>query len=114
MIDSTAQHYTLAGAISNGFPWDETPEGKDYWNGVFREVMYGEKFEPNLTIEPINSVIESEVIESKNIVKEEISITTPKNEPIVLEVKSEYSEEEKGGNTPDLLSKYMAQKSEIN
>ena len=84
MIDPKAEHYTLAGAISNGFSWGETPEGKDYWNGVFREVMYGEKFEPNLTIEPI-----------------------------VLELKSEDSGEEKGGNAPDLLKKHKKQKEEI-
>ena len=66
MIDSKAEHYSLAGAISNGFVWGDTPEGKDYWNGVFREVMYGEKFEPSLTIKPKDSVIESGVIEVKD------------------------------------------------
>jgi len=63
MIDPSAEHFTLAGAISNGFVWSDTPEGKDYWNGVFREVMYGEKFEPVLTIEPKDSVIESGLVE---------------------------------------------------
>lgn len=66
MIDSKSEHYSLAGAISNGFVWGDTPEGKDYWNGVFREVMYGEKFEPRLTIQPKDSVIESGVIEVKD------------------------------------------------
>ena len=60
MTDAKAEHYSLAGAISNGFVWLDTPEGKDYWNGVFREVMYGEKFEPK------DSVIESSIIEFKN------------------------------------------------
>ena len=61
-----AEHFSLAGAISNGFSWNDTPEGKDYWNGVFREIMYGEKFEPVPTIEPKDSVIESGVIEVKD------------------------------------------------
>ena len=38
-------HSTLAGAVSNGFVWDDTPEGHDFWNGVFRELMWGKKFE---------------------------------------------------------------------
>jgi hypothetical protein len=63
MTDPKAEHYTLAGAVSNGFVWSETPEGKDYWNGVFREVMYGEKFETVLTIESKDSVIESVLVE---------------------------------------------------
>ena len=63
MTDPKAEHYTLAGAISNGFTWNDTPEGKDYWNGVFREVMYGEKFETSLTIEQKDSIIESSLIE---------------------------------------------------
>ena len=74
MADPKAEHYTLAGAISNGFTWSNTPEGKDYWNGVFREVMYGEKFEPILTIEPKDSVIESDLVEvpkKKKTVKSE-------------------------------------------
>jgi hypothetical protein len=74
MKDSKAEHYTLAGAISNGFVWSETPEGKDYWNGVFREVMYGEKFELVLTIEPKDSIIESDLVEvpkKKKTVKSE-------------------------------------------
>jgi hypothetical protein len=74
MTDAKAEHYTLAGAISNGFSWNDTPEGKDYWNGVFREVMYGEKFEPILTIESKDSVIEPGLIEvpkKKKAVKSE-------------------------------------------
>jgi hypothetical protein len=57
MTDPKAEHYTLAGAVSNGFVWSETPEGKDYWNGVFREVMYGEKFEPK------SDIVESTLVE---------------------------------------------------
>lgn len=49
MINPDHEHYSLAGAVSNGFVWENTPEGKSYWNGVFREIMYGEKFEPNTT-----------------------------------------------------------------
>jgi len=67
MTDPNSEHYTLAGAISNGFVWSDTPEGKDYWNGVFREVMYGEKFEPVLTIEPKDSIIESGLIEVNDV-----------------------------------------------
>jgi hypothetical protein len=67
MTDAKAEHYSLAGAISNGFVWSDTPEGKDYWNGVFREVMYGEKFEPK------DSVIESSIIEFKNLSKKKKS-----------------------------------------
>jgi hypothetical protein len=67
MTDPKSEHYTLAGAISNGFVWSDTPEGKDYWNGVFREVMYGEKFEPVLTIEPKDSIIESGLIEVNDV-----------------------------------------------
>ncbi len=67
MTDPKSEHYTLAGAISNGFVWNDTPEGKDYWNGVFREVMYGEKFEPK------DSVIESNLIEVKNLSKKKKS-----------------------------------------
>lgn len=66
MIDPKAQHYSLAGAISNGFVWSETPEGRDYWNGVFRELMYGEKFDPTLVISPESNVIESGLIEIKD------------------------------------------------
>jgi hypothetical protein len=112
MIDPTAEHYSLAGAISNGFVWNDTPEGKDYWNGVFREVMYGEKFETTLEIQPNESVIESGVIKvtsDKKTVEELI------NDPIEkVEIVAESSDEEKGGNTPDLLKKFKAQKSEIN
>ena len=67
MTDPKDEHYSLAGAISNGFVWNDTPEGKDYWNGVFREVMYGEKFEPK------DSVIESSLIEVKNLSKKKKS-----------------------------------------
>jgi hypothetical protein len=67
MTDPKSEHYTLAGAISNGFSWNDTPEGKDYWNGVFREVMYGEKFEPK------DSIIESGLIEVKNLSKKKKS-----------------------------------------
>ena len=66
MTSPKAEHFSLAGAISNGFNWNDTPEGKDYWNGVFREIMYGEKFEPSLTIKPKDSVIGSGVIEVKD------------------------------------------------
>lgn len=69
MIDPKSEHYSLAGAISNGFVWSDTPEGKDYWNGVFREVMYGEKFETGLTIQPNDSIIESGLIEIIDVPK---------------------------------------------
>ncbi len=112
MVNPEAEHYSLAGAISNGFVWDSTLEGKDYWNGVFREVMYGEKFEPNLIIKPTDTVVESGLIE---VTSDEIKIEMPKIEITEKpEVKSESIDEEKGGNSPDLLSKYKAQKSEIN
>jgi hypothetical protein len=113
MIDPSAQHYTLAGAVSNGFVWDSTPEGKDYWNGVFRELMYGEKFEPTLTIQTEDSIIESGLIEVKDTDKKNPSTTDTKPETILVETNSEETIEDKGGNTPDLLSKYKAQKSEI-
>jgi hypothetical protein len=67
MTSPKAEHFSLAGAISNGFNWNDTPEGKDYWNGVFREIMYGEKFEPVQTIEPKDSVIESGLIEINDV-----------------------------------------------
>lgn len=56
-------HSTLAGAISNGFTWDETPEGHDFWNSVFRELMWGKKFE--VTESKTNEIInETPKIES--------------------------------------------------
>jgi hypothetical protein len=64
MKNAKTEHYSLAGAISNGFTWEETPEGKDYWNKVFREVMYGEKFEQGIEVK-----------------KQTEPIQTPKNEP---------------------------------
>lgn len=59
MKNPQTDHYSLAGAISNGFVWEDTPEGKDYWNKVYREIMYGEKFEQGVQVlknpEPIQS-----------------------------------------------------------
>jgi hypothetical protein len=92
MIDPKAQHYSLAGAISNGFVWEETPEGKDYWNGVFRELMYGEEFDPKLYIVPNSEIIESGLIEFNNNIEPDA---------------------EKAGNAPDLIKKHKKQKEEI-
>lgn len=113
MIDANAQHYTLAGAISNGFVWDSTPEGKDYWNGVFREIMYGEKFEPNFAIKPVHSIIESGLVEINETSDYVQPRTENKNEDILVETSISESFGEKGGNTSDLLSKYKAQNSDL-
>ena len=101
MKSPKTEHYSLAGAISNGFAWQETPEGKDYWNGVFREIMYGEKFLHNLPTKKVEPKVEKKVVEPKI---EQSKVEVQKIEPTVtLEL------EEKGGNVPDLLNQYKAQ-----
>jgi hypothetical protein len=101
MKSPKTEHYSLAGAVSNGFAWQETPEGKDYWNGVFREIMYGEKFLPNLPTKKVEPKVEKKVVEPKI---EQAKVDVQKIEPTVtLEL------EEKGGNIPDLLNQYKAQ-----
>lgn len=112
MVNPKMEHYSLAGAISNGFVWEKTPEGKDYWNGVFRELMYGEKFDPlqitileKIDVVPAESVIDSGYIEIDNI-KPTILITESSEEPNLIEEE----EMEKGGNLPDLINLYKLQK----
>ena len=101
MTNPKAEHYSLAGAISNGFAWQETPEGKDYWNGVFREIMYGEKFLHNLPTKKVEPKVEKKFVEPKI---EQSKVEVQKIEPTVtLEL------EEKGGNVPDLLNQYKVQ-----
>lgn len=108
MIDPTAEHYSLAGAISNGFVWNDTPEGKDYWNGVFREVMYGEKFTPIEKIE-VEMIQETEKVVESTVSENLVQSVVEKESP-TLEISIE---DEKGGNSPDLLKKYKTQKEEI-
>jgi len=109
MKSPKTEHYSLAGAISNGFVWTETPEGKDYWNSVFREIMYGEPF-----ISPKNKVIESGLIEVHTSISgiEDIEVDIQDVKPTIFISESSDEElelEEKGGNMPDLLNQYKAQ-----
>jgi hypothetical protein len=83
MKNPKAEHFSLAGAISNGFDWKETPEGKDYWNSVFREIMYGEKFEQNLTIQPTNKIVESDLIEVRDTSQK---VNVSPQEPIMFKI----------------------------
>ena len=112
MIDPKAEHYSLAGAISNGFVWDSTPEGRDYWNGVFRELMYGEKFEPNTSIQVIESHPQiqevRETIEVKDDFTEEKNLTSKTDDDFFFDS----PDSERGGNAPDLLEKFKLQKEE--
>ena len=99
MMDPKTEHFSLAGAISNGFVWDQTPEGKDYWNGVFREVMYGEKFNPK-TPKLVEKVLKEEMpveevksevvkIPAVKLVEEKVKDTKVTDDKIVEDEKSE-------------------------
>jgi len=119
MLHPTDLHYSLQGAISNGFIWEETPEGKEYWNGVFREVMYGEKFEPSLIIKPKDSVIESEIIEVENDTTEITEVEKVdqqkkvKKAKVELLEKSNQEEEEEKEPKEDLLKMFNQQKENV-
>lgn len=120
MIDPKAEHFSLAGAISNGFVWDNTPEGKDYWNGVFRELMYGEKFDPISLIET-ESLVDNKEVQTKYVLTEEIKaekevltieepkITSKSDDDFLFDT----PDSDKGGNTLDLFAKYKQQKEEV-
>lgn len=69
MTRSEDLHSTLAGAISNGFVWKDTPEGHDFWNSVFRELMYGEKF-----INPKKNVESEPIVEKSNTNEKKIKM----------------------------------------
>jgi len=76
MTAPLSKHHSLLGAISNGFDWNKSQEGIDYWKQVFREIRFG--------ITPVEEEKTPQVIESK--------VDEPK--PLELKISENTSEEE--------------------
>ena len=63
MTNPKAKHHSLLGAISNGFDWNRSVEGSEFWIQAFREIRSG-------VYEPVE---ESKVLETVEVTKTEIS-----------------------------------------
>jgi hypothetical protein len=68
MTSPNTKHFSLLGAISNGFDWKNSIEGLNYWKKVFREIKTGVKQEDDLLEDEIQPTTQ---IETKvNLVQE--------------------------------------------
>jgi len=63
MTNPKAKHHSLLGAISNGFDWNKSLEGSEFWMQAFREVRSG-------VYEPVEEI---KVMETVEVTKTEIS-----------------------------------------
>ena len=63
MTSPKAKHHSLLGAISNGFDWNKSLEGSEFWMQAFREVRSG----------VYEAVEEIKVMETAEVTKTEIS-----------------------------------------
>ena len=63
MTNPKAKHHSLLGAISNGFDWNKSLEGSEFWMQAFREVRSG-------VYEPVEEI---KVMETAEVTKTEIS-----------------------------------------
>ena len=64
MTSPNTKHFSLLGAISNGFDWKNSKEGLNYWKKVFREIKTGVKQEDDFLedeIQPIVQPVETKV-----------------------------------------------------
>jgi hypothetical protein len=119
------KHYSLVGAISNGFSWDDSPEDKFYWNKVFREIMYGEKFEQGIEVNTEKQSLETDTepqpsiyftkdndddentVTQDNTVKE--SITNNLFEQYKSQTQAPLEDSDKQEDIANLLKKYKLQ-----
>jgi len=64
MTSPNTKHFSLLGAISNGFDWKNSLEGLNYWKKVFREIKTGVKQEDDFLedeIQPMAQPVETKV-----------------------------------------------------
>jgi len=69
MTSPNTKHFSLLGAISNGFDWKNSIEGLNYWKKVFREIKTGVKQEDDFLEDEIQSILQP--VETKvNLIQE--------------------------------------------
>ena len=77
MTSPTAKHFSLLGAISNGFDWNRSQEGTEYWTKVFREIKTGVPFQDEKP--EVDQVLNTEEVKVSKEVK---SIETSKDKVV--------------------------------
>lgn len=103
MTSPEAKHFSLLGAISNGFDWNNSIEGSQFWTRVFKEIKTGvkETYEvvPNTTPQIINEVPK----ESKPIVLESFTRQADTKAEEVKNLEVEKIQPKKSEETPPPL-----------
>lgn len=70
MTSPRSKHHSLLGAISNGFDWNKSTEGSEFWIQAFREIRSGvyAPVEETVVVETIQ-VAKTEISEPKSVEK---------------------------------------------
>lgn len=98
MTSPKAKHQSLLGAISNGFDWNKSFEGSDFWMQAFREVRSGvyapvetnEEMDLEVVPETENTKSESQKSKKETIIIEP-SQTFANNQGVDAQIKNKSS-----------------------
>jgi hypothetical protein len=92
MTSPNAKHFSLLGAISNGFNWKNSLEGSNYWKKVFREIKTGVKQDDELIEDSTTQTTIQSQIEKPSLIQEyksQVSKQEKTEEPKLIDAKVE-------------------------